>query len=60
MTISEWLSEQVSRMVLYPVAGMDHPFAAPRLIAILVSSAREATPEILGLAGVVVVLSTRG
>jgi hypothetical protein len=50
----------VSQIALHPVAGMDQPFTAPRLMAILMSSVREATPEVIGLAGVVVVPPMRG
>jgi hypothetical protein len=60
MAISEWSPGPVSQIALHPVAGMDQPFIAPRLIAILISSVREATPEVIGLAGVVVVLPMRG
>jgi len=60
MAISEWSPGPVSQIALHPVAGMDQPFTAPRLMAILMSSVREATPEFIGLAGVVVVLPMRG
>src|SRR5262249_30121965 len=60
MAISEWSPGPVSQIALHPVAGMDQPFSAPRLMAILMSRVREATPEVIGLAGVVVVPPMRG
>ena len=60
MAISKWSPGQVSQIALHPVAGMDQPFTAFRLMAILMSSVREATPEVIGLAGVVVALPIRG
>jgi hypothetical protein len=59
MAISEWLPGQVSQIALHPVAGMDQPFTARRLIAIAMSNTREATPDVIGLAGVIVVLPMR-
>jgi hypothetical protein len=60
MAISEWSPGQLSQIALHPVAGMDQPFTASRLMAILVSSVREATPDVIGIAGVVVVIPIKG
>jgi hypothetical protein len=46
----------VNRFAPDQVAGIVQPLASPRLIPILMSNVREATPEVIGRVGVFIMM----